>query len=471
MQAAIGYLRVSTREQGRSGLGLAAQRHEIEAFGAREGFSVKSWHQDVQTGAGVDALLLRPQLAAALREAKATRSPLIVSRLDRLSRNVHFITGLMEHNVHFVVAALGRDCDDFTLHIYASLAEQERKMISERVKAALARSKKKLGMSQPFRRKKAFRRRLRTLLNAGIRKAAMERAEAYRVHIEWALRQPGRYGRPITINAAAARLNERQVESPMGGRWTSTNFGNMACRLGLRHRPFRLPREVLQARVRAIWKQHPDCTAKQVVANLRPEYPPLGTGLVWVLLRNCRRAAATHSPAQRQIGWQLDHRTPARISIGAMWQRHPEFTANRVIKNLGLEGSASVPWVQKILRDCWLAAARRSPAQRRKGRRVYSPLRDCDRRLTRALRARRTAAARKAAIERAEAYRAHLEWALQQPGKYGRPISARHAAATLNERHIRSPRGGRWYANSVRRMWKTLGLHRPPSRTHRSLTP
>jgi DNA invertase Pin-like site-specific DNA recombinase len=60
MQAAIGHLRVSTREQGRSGLGLAAQRHEIEVFGAREGFSVKTWYQDVQTGGGSDALLLRP---------------------------------------------------------------------------------------------------------------------------------------------------------------------------------------------------------------------------------------------------------------------------------------------------------------------------------------------------------------------------------------------------------------------------
>ena len=90
MQAAIGYFRVSTREQGRSGLGLAAQRHEIEQFGARERFSVKSWHQDVQTGDGADALLLRPGLAAALKEAKSARCPLIVSRLDRLSRNVHF---------------------------------------------------------------------------------------------------------------------------------------------------------------------------------------------------------------------------------------------------------------------------------------------------------------------------------------------------------------------------------------------
>src|SRR5271170_6583250 len=97
MQAAIGYLRVSTREQGRSGLGLAAQRNEIERFGQQEGFAVKSWHQDIQTGAGADALLLRPGLAAALKEARERHHPLIVSRLDRLSRNVHFISGLMEH--------------------------------------------------------------------------------------------------------------------------------------------------------------------------------------------------------------------------------------------------------------------------------------------------------------------------------------------------------------------------------------
>jgi len=94
---AIGYLRVSIREQGRSGLRLAAQRHAIEAFGAREGFAVRSWYQDVQTGAGADALLLRPSLATALKEAKSARCSLIVSRLDRLSRNVHFI-----------VAAFGR---------------------------------------------------------------------------------------------------------------------------------------------------------------------------------------------------------------------------------------------------------------------------------------------------------------------------------------------------------------------------
>lgn len=72
----------------------------------------------------------------AAREAGAARCPLIVSRLDLLSRNIHFITGLMEHKVHFVVALFGRDVDDFTLHIYASIGEQERKMIAERVRAA-----------------------------------------------------------------------------------------------------------------------------------------------------------------------------------------------------------------------------------------------------------------------------------------------------------------------------------------------
>jgi DNA invertase Pin-like site-specific DNA recombinase len=136
MKDAVGYLRVSTKEQGRSGLGLAAQRFDIEQFAKREKFSITSWHQDIQTGAGKDAIVLRPGLAAALKEARAAKYPLIVSRLDRLSRNVHFIAGLMEHKVHFVVALFGRDVDHFTLHIYAAIAQQERKMISERCKAA-----------------------------------------------------------------------------------------------------------------------------------------------------------------------------------------------------------------------------------------------------------------------------------------------------------------------------------------------
>jgi DNA invertase Pin-like site-specific DNA recombinase len=366
MKDAVGYLRVSTREQGRSGLGLAAQRHDIEVFGAKEAFFVKSWHQDIQTGGGKDALLLRPGLARALKEARAERSPLIVSRLDRLSRNVHFITGLMEHKVHFVVAALGRDCDSFTLHIYASLAEQERKMISERIKAALARSKNrgKLGLRNPIMHSKAFRRRLQACAATALRKAAMERAEAYRVHIEWALSQPGFDGKLITFNGAGEKLNEQQIPSPMGGRWSSMNIADIAVRLGLREKPIRVPRKVLQERVEALWRSHPDCTGREVVEMLKPEHS-ICIARAWAFLRNCREAAAKQSPALRGMAWQLDRRTAARIRIGAIWERHPEFTAHQVLKELGPKHSVGIRWVQQILRECWQATARLNSKRRR----------------------------------------------------------------------------------------------------------
>lgn len=375
MKDAIGYLRVSTREQGRSGLGLAAQRHDIETFSAKEGFFVKSWHQDIQTGAGKDALLMRPGLATALKEARAARSPLIVSRLDRLSRNVHFITGLMEHKVHFVVAALGRDCDKFTLHIYASLAEQERKMISERIKAALARSKNrgKLGLRNPIMHSKAFRRRLQACAAAALHKAAMERAEGYRVHIEWALGQPGIDRKLITFRGAGEKLNELQIPSPMGGRWSSMNVADIAVRLKLREKPIRVPREVLQERVDAIWRSRPGCTAQQVVQMLKPEHS-ICIIRAEAFLRTCRAAAARHSPAQNKMGWRLDRCTAARIRISAIWKRHPEFTAREVIGKLGPKHSVRIPWVQKVLRECWRASARRSPEKRLIGRRSHSGL-------------------------------------------------------------------------------------------------
>jgi DNA invertase Pin-like site-specific DNA recombinase len=379
MKNAIGYLRVSTREQRRSGLGLAAQRHDIEAFGVKEGFLVKSWYQDIQTGAGKDALLMRPGLATALKEARTVRWPLIVARLDRLSRNVHFITGLMEHKVHFVVAALGRDCDDFTLHIYASLAQQERKMISERIKAALARSKKrnKLGLRNPMKRSKAFRRRLQTRAGAALRKAALERAEAHRVHIEWALGQPGIKGKPITFRGAGEKLNELHIPSPMDGRWSSTNVADIAMRLGLRQKPIRVHRQVLQVLVNAIWKAHPDCTGQQVVEMLKPDHS-ICIARAWAFLRDCRGRAVRRSPTLAQLGWPLDRHTAARIRIRTIWRRHPELTAKQVVKNLGFEHSVGIRWVQKVLRECWRASAGHSPAQRRIGRRVHSPWRGCN---------------------------------------------------------------------------------------------
>jgi DNA invertase Pin-like site-specific DNA recombinase len=226
VKGAIGYLRVSTKEQGRSGLGLEAQRFEIQRFGTRENFSVKAWHQDIQTGGGADALLLRPGLAQALKEARRLRYPLIVSRLDRLSRNLHFI-----------VAELGQDRDHFTLHIWASMAEQERKLISDRVKAAHAIAKARGVKFGQAARSKAEQCRCSRLGNEAKSRAALERAEIFRPHIEWALRQPGLKGRPISLSRAAEVLNARRIPSPKGGQWGGEQVKRLGNRLRLRHPP------------------------------------------------------------------------------------------------------------------------------------------------------------------------------------------------------------------------------------------
>lgn len=135
---AVAYLRVSTREQGRSGLGLEAQEAAILAFAAREGLTVTAWYREVESGGHVsDTLAKRPQLAAALEAARKQRAPVLVSKLDRLSRSVHFIAGLMVQRVEFVVCELGRQTDPFMLHLWAALAEKERALISQRTTAAL----------------------------------------------------------------------------------------------------------------------------------------------------------------------------------------------------------------------------------------------------------------------------------------------------------------------------------------------
>lgn len=104
-----------------------------------QGLEVVTEFTESETGKGHDALDRRPQLAAALSEARRhNKWPVVVAKLDRLSRDVHFISGLMAHRVPFVVADLGTDADPFMLHLYAAMAEKERRLISERTKAALS---------------------------------------------------------------------------------------------------------------------------------------------------------------------------------------------------------------------------------------------------------------------------------------------------------------------------------------------
>src|SRR5260221_8442731 len=112
---AIAYIRVSTARQGKSGLGLEAQQAALARFAEAEGFDLIQTFEEVETGKGADALDRRPQLAAALKLAKSRKAPIVVAKLDRLSRDVHFISGLMTLRTPFIVTELGTDTDPFLL--------------------------------------------------------------------------------------------------------------------------------------------------------------------------------------------------------------------------------------------------------------------------------------------------------------------------------------------------------------------
>jgi DNA invertase Pin-like site-specific DNA recombinase len=227
-RSAIGYVRVSTTGQERSGLGLEAQRAAVEEFAAAEGFTIRQWFTEAESGAGSDALDKRPQLATAIGAAKKLKAAILVAKLDRLSRDVHFISGLMAHRIEFIVTSLGRQADPFILHLYAALAEKERGMISERTKAGLQAAKRRgtrLGMTA---RTKTNVRKIAALGAQANRDAALERVVGLKLHVVDALAD----GR--SLRAGAEWLNDRGVKSPGGGRWHAPSLLKAAVRLGLR---------------------------------------------------------------------------------------------------------------------------------------------------------------------------------------------------------------------------------------------
>ena len=226
MRAAIAYLRVSTRRQGRSGLGMEAQREALTRFVEAEGFEIVSEFTEVETGKGADALELRPQLAAAMESARRMNAPVIVAKLDRLSRDVHFISGLMKHRVRFVVTELGPDADPFMLHLYAALAEKERALISERTRAALVAAKargQKLGNPKGAAHLRAYG---NTKAVQTVRADAQARAEALERVIQ-ELRGEG----VTSANGLAKALNERSIAAARGGAWTARSVLNVLSRI------------------------------------------------------------------------------------------------------------------------------------------------------------------------------------------------------------------------------------------------
>ena len=216
----IAYYRVSTARQGRSGLGLEAQREAVARFADAESFEIVREFVEVETGKGSDALDRRPQLAAALANARKRKCPVVVAKLDRLSRDVHFISGLMAERVQFIVAELGADVDPFILHLFAALAEKERAMIVTRTRDALRRAKArgvKLGGPKLAQaRKEAV-------------KAIEANADRHAANVLPIIREMQKAG-ARSLRAIAEALNARGVATARGGRWQAMTVSNILAR-------------------------------------------------------------------------------------------------------------------------------------------------------------------------------------------------------------------------------------------------
>jgi DNA invertase Pin-like site-specific DNA recombinase len=171
-------------------------------------------------GKGADALDRRPQLAAALSAAKVAKCCVLVSKLDRLSRDVALVAGLMAHRLPFIGAELWRDADPFMLHLYAALAEKERRLISERTKAALAIRKANGGeLGNPTNLQQAG--------NGG--RASLIKAAGTSRGLLPVLRSIRSEG-GTSIGAAMRALNERKIPTSRGSRWQVSSTANLLAR-------------------------------------------------------------------------------------------------------------------------------------------------------------------------------------------------------------------------------------------------
>jgi DNA invertase Pin-like site-specific DNA recombinase len=221
MESVIAYLRVSTKRQQRSGLGIEAQRATIGRFAEAEGLTIIGEYVEAETGKGADALDRRPQLAAALAAAKAAKCSVVVSKLDRLSRDVAFVAGLMAQRVPFIVAELGRDADPFMLHLYAALAEKERRLISERTRAALAAKKANgAALGNPT-----------NISGAGKlgRRSQQAEADRHATNVLPVIRSILSHG-PVGMVAIAEQLNQRGIRTARGGSWHVSSVANVLAR-------------------------------------------------------------------------------------------------------------------------------------------------------------------------------------------------------------------------------------------------
>lgn len=212
------YLRVSTQRQGQSGLGLDAQREAVRVYLNGGNHETVAEFVEVETGKGSNALAKRPQLKAALDACKADKATLLIAKLDRLARNVHFVSGLMESGVDFVAVDFPQ-ANRLTVHILAAVAEHEREMISQRTKAALAAAKARgivLGSAGPSN--------LRPNVEAR-KKAAQAFAEKVRPLFDAFTAQK------MSQRAMRDALNAAGTPAQGGGKWNQTQVNRVLAQL------------------------------------------------------------------------------------------------------------------------------------------------------------------------------------------------------------------------------------------------
>jgi DNA invertase Pin-like site-specific DNA recombinase len=197
----VAYYRVSTDKQGASGLGLEAQRDAVTRYIGSRGQILLEF-TEIESG---KSHMNRPQLLAALVECKRRRAVLVIARLDRLARNVHFISGLMESGVDFVAVDMPQ-ANRLTIHILAAVAEHERELISQRTKAAMAQAKArgtKLGNPRIAEaRAKAL----------AVKRAIRPAPEVLKLMADWRAQGKG-------LREIARELNRLNLRTPRGCPW------------------------------------------------------------------------------------------------------------------------------------------------------------------------------------------------------------------------------------------------------------
>lgn len=211
----VAYFRVSTAAQGRSGLGLAAQRARIADF-VGENDEILAEHVEVQSGRSDT----REELWKAIATAKRLSAKVLIAKLDRFSRKVSFIAGIMEQGVGLVVADMP-NATDFQLHIFAALAQEERRLISERTRNALAEAKRRgavLGKNS-------------AALAVRHRQQALERASAL-APIVFPLIEQGQ-----SYSAIARHLNNLGIPTAKGGQFYPETAKNVVLRLKTEFQP------------------------------------------------------------------------------------------------------------------------------------------------------------------------------------------------------------------------------------------